>query len=94
MLDQLCLPPVSLRLRSASRLLEIDFGDQGLCVLPYLLLRVRSPSADIGNCSPTADIGIERIEPVGNYAIRPVFSDGHATGIFTWRFLRELCRVT
>ena len=94
MLDQPCPPPVSLRLRSASRLLEIDFGDQDLCVLPYFLLRVRSPSADTGNCPPAVDISIERIEPVGNYAIRPVFSDGHATGIFTWRFLRELCRAT
>ncbi|MEO0544658.1 MAG: DUF971 domain-containing protein [Pseudomonadota bacterium] len=67
-------------------------------VLPAEMLRVLSPSAEVQGHSPEQrkivggkkDIQIEAVAPVGNYAVRIVFSDGHDTGIFTWEYLREL----
>ena len=90
--------PVELRYVSASRVLEVDFDDGKRFVLPAELLRVESPSAEVRGhggaqkaiLAGKQNVGIERIEAVGNYAARLVFDDGHDSGLFTWRYLREL----
>lgn len=90
--------PVELRYRRADRALHIAYDDGAAYALAAELLRVESPSAEVQGHNP-ADrklvagkraVGIKAIEPVGNYAVRLVFDDGHDTGIFTWRFLREV----
>ncbi|MEY4762445.1 MAG: hypothetical protein RLZZ200_2301, partial [Pseudomonadota bacterium] len=68
--------------------------------LPFEYLRVHSPSAEVQGHSPSQavlvtgkqDVGILRIEPVGQYAVKLVFDDGHDSGLFTWRYLHELGR--
>ncbi|MBM3558324.1 MAG: DUF971 domain-containing protein [Alphaproteobacteria bacterium] len=89
--------PVELRYRRADRALHIAYDDGAAFALPAELLRVESPSAEVQGHNPAdrklvsgkRHVGIKAIEPVGNYAVRLVFDDGHDTGIFTWRFLRE-----
>ncbi|MBL9011327.1 MAG: DUF971 domain-containing protein [Alphaproteobacteria bacterium] len=90
--------PVELRYRRATRALEVDFEDGRTIVLPAELLRVESPSAEVRGHGPgqkqivagKRHVGIARIEPVGNYAARLVFDDGHDSGLYTWRYLAEL----
>jgi DUF971 family protein len=90
--------PVELRYVRASRMLEIDFDDGRAMSLSAEMLRVNSPSAEVrghGGAKPPpvtgkAGVAIERIERVGNYAVRLVFDDGHATGLYTWNYLSEL----
>jgi DUF971 family protein len=90
--------PTEIRLKRAEKILEIDFADGSSASLPAELLRVESPSAEVRGHSAgdrrvvagKRNVGIERIETVGNYAIRILFDDGHDTGIYSWRFLREL----
>lgn len=94
--------PTGIRLRRGSRLLEIDFGPEGHYQLPFEYLRVFSPSAEVRGHSGLVDglprvlvigkekVDVSRIEPVGNYAIRLVFDDGHDSGIYSWTVLREL----
>jgi DUF971 family protein len=90
--------PVEIRLKSAEKILEIDFDDGATFRYPAEYLRVESPSAEVQGHGPgqknipagRAHVGIMGIEPVGNYAIRIRFDDMHDTGIFTWRYLREL----
>jgi DUF971 family protein len=90
--------PVELRYVRARRVLEIDFDDRASFTLSAERLRVNSPSAEVrghGNDKPKPvtgkqDVAIERIERVGNYAVRLVFDDGHATGLYTWSYLRQL----
>jgi DUF971 family protein len=92
--------PTELRLRSAERVLEVQFDDGSNFRLPAEYLRVESPSAEVQGHGPgqkqlvagCARVGIVRLEPVGHYAVRIVFDDGHDTGIFSWRYLRELGR--
>jgi len=92
--------PTEIRLKRAEKLLELIFDDGARFRLPAEYLRVESPSAEVQGHSPEqkqlvpgkAAIGIERLEPVGNYAIRIVFDDGHDTGLFTWSYLHELGR--
>lgn len=80
-----------------SRILEVDFGGETL-ELPAELLRVYSPSAEVRGHGPSERklqtgkkyVNIQAVEPVGNYAIKLVFDDGHDTGIYAWDFLREL----
>jgi DUF971 family protein len=92
--------PTEIRLKRAERSLEIQFDDNETFRLPAELLRVESPSAEVQGHSPeqrqlvagAAGVGILRVEPVGNYAIRIVFDDGHDTGLFTWSYLYELGR--
>ncbi|MGH6981468.1 MAG: gamma-butyrobetaine hydroxylase-like domain-containing protein [Stellaceae bacterium] len=87
-----------IRLKRAEKLLDITFDDGTAYSLPAELLRVESPSAEVQGHSPdqrqlvsgARDVGILRLEPVGNYAIRIVFDDGHDTGLFTWSYLHEL----
>jgi DUF971 family protein len=90
--------PTEIALHQASRLLEIAFSDGALFRLPCELLRVWSPSAEVRGHGPgqevlqtgKREVGITKIEPVGSYAVRLVFSDGHDTGLFSWDYLYHL----
>ena len=92
--------PTELRLKRAERVLEIAFDDGVSFRLPAEYLRVESPSAEVQGHGPgqkqlvhgRAQVGILRIEPVGNYAVRLIFDDQHDTGIFSWRYLHQLGR--
>ncbi len=90
--------PTEIKLHQSSRLLELTFADGKSFRLPYEFLRVYSPSADVRGHGPgqetlqvgKRDVTITDIEAVGHYAIRPKFSDGHDTGIYSWDYLLEL----
>ena len=90
--------PVSLKLRVRSRELEVCFSDGECFDLPVEYLRVHSPSAEVQGHSAgegvlvvgKEQVNIERIEPVGRYAVRLVFDDGHDTGLYTWPILYRL----
>ena len=85
--------PTEIRLHQKSRVLEVAFDDGRTFRLPYEYLRVYSPSAEVRGHGPgqeMRDIEIRSVEPVGSYAIQPTFSDGHATGIYSWDYLYEL----
>jgi len=90
--------PTEIKLHQTSRVLEISFDDGRQFRLPYEYLRVSSPSAEVRGHGPgqetlqvgKRDIGIASVEPVGHYAIRPTFSDGHDTGIYSWDYLYDL----
>jgi len=87
--------PTSLNARTQSRVLEVAFDDGKEFSLAFELLRVYSPSAEVRGHGPgqetlqtgKRDVGVVGIEPVGNYAIKPIFSDQHSSGIFTWDYL-------
>ena len=87
--------PTNLLLHQASRVLEVSFDDGASYRLPCEYLRVYSPSAEVRGHGPgqgtlqlgKEDVNINDIEPVGNYAVRLVFDDGHNTGLFTWDYL-------
>ena len=93
--------PLELRLTPDRRALAVAFDDGTHHRLSAELLRVESPSAEVQGHGPgdktlvrgKADVTIEAVEPVGNYAVRLRFSDGHATGIYGWRYLDELGRT-
>jgi DUF971 family protein len=90
--------PVEIRLRKKSRQLSISYADDRQFDLSFEFLRVHSPSADVkghGVGQEVLQTGKERvqissIEPVGHYAIRLIFDDGHDTGLYTWKYLYEL----
>ncbi|MBI5721882.1 MAG: DUF971 domain-containing protein [Burkholderiales bacterium] len=90
--------PTSVTVHQASRVLEIGFDDGKTFRIPFELMRVYSPSAEVQGHGPgqevlqtgKRDVGIVEIEPVGHYALQPLFSDGHQTGIFTWDYLYRL----
>jgi DUF971 family protein len=90
--------PTEIRLKSADKLIEVDFDNGARFRLPAEYLRVESPSAEVQGHGPgerqlvagRAQVGILRLEQVGNYAIRIVFDDLHDTGIYTWAYLYEL----
>ena len=92
--------PIDIRLHQASRLLEIKFDNNTECKLSTEFLRVYSPSAEVrghGAGQETLQIGkedvnISAIEPVGNYAIKLVFTDGHDTGLYSWDYLYEMAK--
>jgi DUF971 family protein len=92
--------PTELRLKRAEKRLDITFDDGTSFSLPAEYLRVESPSAEVQGHGPgqrqlvsgRAQIGIERIEPVGNYAVRLIFDDRHDTGIYSWTYLHQLGR--
>lgn len=81
-----------------SRRLELDYGEGRNVSLPFEFLRVYSPSAEVRGHGPgqetlqtgKADVGIESLEAVGQYAVQPRFTDGHATGIYSWDYLWRL----
>ena len=89
-----------LRLRTTSRLLQVSFEDGARFELPFEYLRVHSPSAEVKGHGPgqevlvtgKSQVGIRAIEPVGQYAVKLVFDDGHDTGLYTWKYLYELGR--
>ena len=90
--------PVSLTVHQQSRALEIVFDDGASFRIPFELMRVYSPSAEVQGHGPgqetlqtgKRDVAIDAIEPVGHYAVKPTFSDGHDTGLFTWDYLYRL----
>ena len=90
--------PTEIKLRQKSRVMEIAFSDGSQFELSYELLRVYSPSAEVRGHGPgqevlqagKRDVEIRHVEPVGSYAIQPTFSDGHATGIYSWDYLYQL----
>jgi DUF971 family protein len=90
--------PTEIRLKKAEKRLEIDFDDGTTIRLPAEYLRVESPSAEVQGHGPAqkqlvpgkAQVGIAGLEPVGNYAVRILFDDGHSTGIYSWSYLRTL----
>jgi DUF971 family protein len=92
--------PTEIRLRRASRLLEVSFDDGSRFELPFEYLRVHSPSAEVKGHGPgqevlvtgRSQVGIRAVEPVGQYAVKLVFDDGHDTGLYTWQYLHELGR--
>jgi len=92
--------PTDIRLHQTSRLLEISFDDGKSARLSCEFLRVYSPSAEVRGHgvgqevlqTGKEDINISAIEPVGNYAVRLVFTDGHNTGLYSWDYLYELAQ--
>lgn len=89
--------PTDITLHQRSRLLEVAFADGASYRLPLEYLRVYSPSAEVtGHGGPRKletgklEVGVETIEPVGQYAIQLHFDDGHNTGVYSWDLLREL----
>jgi len=90
--------PTEISLHAKSRVLEVAFTDGKVFRLPFEFLRVFSPSAEVKGHGPgqetlqvgKRDVTITQIEPVGYYALQPVFSDGHSSGIYTWGYLHEL----
>jgi DUF971 family protein len=90
--------PLSIRLRKQSRLLEVGFDDGRRFELPFEYLRVYSPSAEVRGHGPGQEtlqlgkhgVGVTAADPVGHYAVRLVFDDGHDTGLYTWAYLYEL----
>jgi DUF971 family protein len=90
--------PVEIKLRKTSRLIAVRFDDGRSFDLPFEYLRVFSPSADVKGHGPgqevlqtgKEDVEVKSIEPIGHYAVRLVFDDGHDTGLYTWNYLYEL----
>ena len=87
--------PTGLTVHQQSRVLEVGFDDGASYRIPFELMRVYSPSAEVQGHGPgqevlqtgKRDVTIEAIEPVGHYAVKPTFSDGHDSGLFTWDYL-------
>ena len=87
--------PQDLTVHSASKVLEVSFSDGAHFRIPFELMRVYSPSAEVQGHGPGQEVlqtgkrqvGLASLEPIGNYAVQPTFSDGHSTGIFTWDYL-------
>lgn len=92
--------PVELRITPGARALEVDFDDGSSFRLPAEYLRVESPSAEVQGHGPDQktivagkrEVTLTAVEPVGNYAVRLVFADGHSTGIYSWATLHALGR--
>lgn len=92
--------PIDIKLHQASRLLEIKFDNNTECMLSCEFLRIYSPSAEVrghGHGQEVLQIGkedvnITAIEPIGNYAVKLVFSDGHDTGLYSWDYLYDLAQ--
>src|SRR5687768_9245432 len=87
-----------IKVRTRSRVLEVAFDDGASFQLPFEYLRVHSPSAEVKGHGPGQEVlvlgkqnvGIRAVEPVGQYAVKLVFDDGHDSGLFSWKYLREL----
>lgn len=90
--------PQALTVHEQSRVLEVGFSDGATFRIPFELMRVYSPSAEVQGHGPGQEVlqtgkrnvALINLEPVGNYAVKPTFSDGHDSGIFTWDYLYEL----
>ncbi len=87
--------PQDLTVHSHSKVLEVSFSDGARFRIPFELMRVYSPSAEVQGHGPgqevlqtgKREVGLSSLEPVGNYAVQPSFSDGHTSGIFSWEYL-------
>jgi DUF971 family protein len=87
--------PTDITVHGQSRVLEVGFSDGARFRIPFELMRVYSPSAEVQGHGPgqetlqtgKRDVELEALDPVGNYAVQPRFSDGHDTGIFAWDYL-------
>ena len=90
--------PESITLHQQSRVLEVGFSDGSEYRIPFELMRVMSPSAEVQGHGKgqevlqtgKREVDIVALEPVGNYAVQPTFSDGHSSGIFSWDYLHFL----
>ena len=90
--------PSEIKLRTRSHVLEVAFDDGARFLLPFEYLRVYSPSAEVKGHGPGQEVlvlgkqhvGITAVEPVGQYAVKLVFDDGHDSGLYSWKYLREL----
>jgi DUF971 family protein len=87
--------PTELTVHGQSRVLEVSFSDGKHYRIPFELMRVYSPSAEVQGHGPgqevlqtgKREVELAALEPVGNYAVQPTFSDGHSSGIFSWDYL-------
>ncbi|MEO6623880.1 MAG: DUF971 domain-containing protein [Burkholderiaceae bacterium] len=87
--------PDAITVHGRSRVLEVAFSDGNVFRIPFELMRIYSPSAEVQGHGPGQEVlqtgkrlvELEALEPVGNYAVQPRFSDGHDTGIFSWDYL-------
>ncbi len=87
--------PTDITVHGQSRTLEVAFSDGAAFKIPFELMRVYSPSAEVQGHGPgqevlqtgKREVTLVELEPVGNYAVKPVFSDGHDSGIFSWDYL-------
>jgi DUF971 family protein len=90
--------PTAITVHQQSRVLEVGFDDGASFRIPFELLRVYSPSAEVQGHGPGQEVlqtgkravELTGLEPVGNYAVQPTFSDGHESGIFSWDYLYHL----
>jgi DUF971 family protein len=90
--------PTSITVHQQSRALQVAFSDGSEFRIPFELMRIYSPSAEVQGHGPgqevlqtgKRDVGLTALQPVGNYAVQPTFSDGHDTGIFSWDYLYYL----
>lgn len=90
--------PTALTVHTQSRLLEVAFSDGAEFKIPFELMRVYSPSAEVQGHGAgqevlqtgKREVGVVELEAIGNYAVKPVFSDGHDSGLFTWDYLYHL----
>lgn len=90
--------PQSITVHEQSRVLEVAFSDGAAFRIPFELMRVYSPSAEVQGHGPGQEVlqtgkrnvTLVNLEPVGNYAVKPTFSDGHDSGIFSWTLLYEM----
>jgi DUF971 family protein len=90
--------PQALTVHERSRVLELSFADGASFRIPFELMRIYSPSAEVQGHGPgqevlqtgKREVGIVSLEPVGNYAVKPTFTDGHDSGIFSWDYLYHL----
>ncbi len=90
--------PTEVRLHKDRRTLSVQFDDGGAYDLPAEMLRVLSPSAEVQGHTPDQrvtvggkrNVAIAALEPIGNYAVKITFDDGHDTGLFSWTYLRQL----
>ena len=93
--------PTEIKVHQVSKLLEISYDSGETFRLPFELLRVYSPSAEVRGHGPgqeilqagKKEIGLNKVDPVGNYAVQLHFSDGHHTGIYSWDYLHEIGRA-
>jgi DUF971 family protein len=90
--------PTAITVRQQSRVLEVSFSDGATYRIPFELMRVYSPSAEVQGHGPgqevlqtgKRDVTISGLAPIGNYGVQPTFSDGHDTGIYSWDYLHFL----
>jgi DUF971 family protein len=87
--------PTAITLHQQSKLLEVAFSDGAAFRIPFELMRIYSPSAEVQGHGPGQEVlqtgkrqvDVVALEPVGHYAVKPTFSDGHDTGLFSWDYL-------